>query len=176
MAVAAGMTVLADGTDGGGSIRIPSSACGIVGYKPPFGRNPLDREHPFESLLHYGPMTRSVADAARMQNVMSGPHPADACTVREKVVLPDHYPSIKGWKAAFSMDLGYFEVDKEVQQNTLEAVEVFKSLGCEVEQVETGWNWSILDAWITAGKGCSPALWATINTAGTKWIRFVPTL
>ena len=84
-AVAAGMTTVADGTDGGGSIRIPSSACGIVGYKPPFGRNPLDREHPFETLLHYGPMTRSIADAALMQNVMSGPHPADACTVRERI-------------------------------------------------------------------------------------------
>jgi Asp-tRNA(Asn)/Glu-tRNA(Gln) amidotransferase A subunit family amidase len=152
-AVAAGMTTVADGTDGGGSIRIPSSACGIVGYKPPFGRNPLDREHPFETLLHYGPMTRSIADAALMQNVMSGPHPADACTVRERIVLPETYPGIKGWKVAFSMDLGYFEVDKEVQKNTLEAVEVFKSLGCQVEEVETGWNWSILDAWMTHWEG-----------------------
>jgi Asp-tRNA(Asn)/Glu-tRNA(Gln) amidotransferase A subunit family amidase len=151
--VAAGMSTIADGSDGGGSIRIPASACGIVGYKAPFGRNPLDREHPFETLLHYGPMTRSVADAALMQNVMSGQHPADACSLREKIVLPETYPSIKGWKVAFSMDLGYFEVDKEVQQNTLAAVEVFKSLGCEVEQVETGWNWSILDAWMTHWEG-----------------------
>ena len=128
-AVASGMTTVADGTDGGGSIRIPSSACGIVGYKAPFGRNPLDREHPFESLLHYGPMTRSVADAALLQNVMSGPHPADACTLREKITLPETYPDISGWKVAFSMDLGYFEVDREVRKNTLEAIEVFKSSG-----------------------------------------------
>ena len=76
-AVAAGMTTLADGTDGGGSIRMPAACCGHFGYKPPFGRNPIDRAYPRESLLHYGPMTRSVADGALMQNVMAGPHPDD---------------------------------------------------------------------------------------------------
>ena len=87
-AVAAGMTTVADGTDGGGSIRIPASACGIFGYKPPFGRNPLDREHPYESILHYGPMARSVADGALMQNVMSGPHEVDICSLRTRLRLP----------------------------------------------------------------------------------------
>jgi Asp-tRNA(Asn)/Glu-tRNA(Gln) amidotransferase A subunit family amidase len=50
-ALAAGMTTIADGTDGGGSIRLPSSINGILGYKPPFGRNPLDREHPLGDSL-----------------------------------------------------------------------------------------------------------------------------
>ena len=94
-ALAAGMTTIADGTDGGGSIRLPSSINGIFGYKPPFGRNPLDREHPRETVLHYGPMTRSVADAALMQNVMSGPHAADICTVRGGV-LPQDFEGIEG--------------------------------------------------------------------------------
>ena len=115
------MTTIADGTDGGGSIRLPSSINGIFGYKPPFGRNPLDREHPRETVLHYGPMTRSVADAALMQNVMSGPHSADICSVREKIPLPQRFEGIKGWKVALSMDLGYFEIDPEVRRNTLEA-------------------------------------------------------
>lgn len=152
-ALAAGMTTLADGTDGGGSIRIPASACGIFGLKPPFGRNPLDREHPLESILHYGPMTRSVADAALMQNVMSGQHPADICTVREKVTIPETFAGIKDWKVAFSMDLGYFEVDTEVQKNTLAAVEVFKGLDCQVDEVNVGWNFSVLDAWLTHWEG-----------------------
>src|SRR5262249_23615451 len=104
-ALAAGMTTIADGTDGGGSIRLPSSVNGIFGFKPPFGRNPLDREHPRETVLHYGPMTRSVADAALMQNMMSGPHTADICTVRERVLLTERFDSIKGWKIALSMDL-----------------------------------------------------------------------
>src|SRR5215467_9567576 len=76
-ALAAGFTTLADGTDGGGSIRIPASINGVYGFKAPFGRNPLDREHPGEWLLHYGGLARSVADSALIQNVISGPHPAD---------------------------------------------------------------------------------------------------
>jgi Asp-tRNA(Asn)/Glu-tRNA(Gln) amidotransferase A subunit family amidase len=154
-AVAAGMTTLADGTDGGGSIRIPSCLNGVFGYKPPFGRNPLDWEHPLESLLHYGPIVRSVADGALMQNVMSGAHPADICSLREEVKIPD--PStlgdLKGWKVALSMDLGYFEVDEEVQANTRAAAKVFESLGATVEEVDLGWNRATYDAWLTTWEG-----------------------
>jgi amidase len=154
-AVAAGMVTVADGTDGGGSIRIPSCVNGLFGYKPPFGRNPLDYEHPMETLLHYGPIVRSVADGALLQNVMSGPHPADICSLREKVVIPDPatLQGIKGWKVAVSMDLGYFEVDHEVQKNTREAADVFRSLGCEVEEVDVGWNRGTYDAWLTTWEG-----------------------
>ena len=123
-ALAAGMTMLADGTDAGGSVRIPAAACHVVGYKPPFGRNPLDRDHPIESLLHYGPMARSVGDAALMQNVMSGAHGDDMCSLREGVELPESYPPIAGWTIGFSMDLGMFEIDPEVARNTHAAVEV----------------------------------------------------
>ncbi len=144
--IAAGMSVLADGTDGGGSIRLPASANGVVGYKPPWGRNPLDREHPGEVVLHYGPITRSVADAALMQNVMSGAHPADLYSLREKVVLPTTFEGIKGWKIAFSMDLGYFEVDQEVQKNTRAAVETLRGLGATVDEVDVGWTVEVQDA------------------------------
>ena len=148
-ALAAGMTTLADGTDGGGSIRIPASVNGIVGYKPPFGRNPLDLDHPLETILHYGPMTRGVADAALMQNIMSGPHLDDICTVREKVELPEIADDIKGWRVACSMDLGFYSVDPEVRRNTLAALEVFKGLGCTVEEVDVRWNWGVNNAWMT---------------------------
>ena len=89
-ALASGMTALADGTDGGGSIRIPSSACGVVGYKPPFGRNPLNiLPTNFELLLMIGPMARSVEDVRLMQNVMCGPHVADITTLRPKLEIPE---------------------------------------------------------------------------------------
>ncbi|MGE0860584.1 MAG: amidase [Gammaproteobacteria bacterium] len=151
--VAAGMTTLADGTDGGGSIRIPASACGVVGYKPPFGRNPLDRDHPLETLLHYGPLTRSVADAALMQNVMSGPHADDICSLPDKLTLPDTLEGIKGFKVALSVDLGYVQVDPEVERNTRAAAKVFESLGCKVEEVDLGWDWGVLDCWLTWWEG-----------------------
>jgi Asp-tRNA(Asn)/Glu-tRNA(Gln) amidotransferase A subunit family amidase len=148
-ALAGGMTTLADGTDGGGSIRIPASLAGAVGYKPPFGRNPLDLDHPLETILHYGPMTRSVSDAALMQNIMTGPHLDDICSLREKVVLPEAPEDIRGWKVAYSMDLGFYSVDPEVRRNTLSALEAFKSLGCTVEEVNLGWNWGVNNAWMT---------------------------
>lgn len=154
VAVAAGMTTIADGTDGGGSIRIPASACGIFGFKPPFGRNPTGvLGTNLESILHFGPLTRSVADAVLMQNVMSGPHPADITTIRPKLDLPARLEQIKGWKVAYSPDLGYFEVDDEVAANTRAAVHAFEELGCKVEQVELGWDNSAYDAWVTHWEG-----------------------
>ena len=159
-AVASGMTPLADGTDGGGSIRIPAGCCGIFGFKPPFGRNPTDRDHPRESLLHYGPMTRSVADAALMQNVTAGPHPDDICSIRPKLEIPETLEPIKGWKVAFSMDLGYFEVDAEVQKNTRDTLQAFRELGCTVHEVDVGWDKSVLDAWTVIWEGL---FWATFG-------------
>ena len=165
-AVAAGMTTVADGTDGGGSIRIPSSACGIFGYKPPFGRNPLDREHPYESILHYGPMARSVADGALMQNVMSGPHDVDICSLRTRLRLPQTFDGIEGWKVALSPNLGFNVIDPEVEANTRHAVKVFESLGCTVEEVDLGWDYSVTDAWLTHWEGL---FWAVAGELYPRW-------
>ena len=158
-ALASGMTALADGTDGGGSIRIPASACGVVGYKPPIGRNPVDiLPTNFELLLQIGPMARSVEDVRLMQNVMSGPHVADITTLRPKLEIPVALEGIEGWKIAYSPDLGYVQVDPEVQKNTLDCVEAFKELGCRVDEVELRWHWDVLDAWQTHWEVLSAAL------------------
>ena len=155
VAVATGMTTLADGDDGGGSIRIPSSVNGVFGFKPPFGRNPgclLPTNH--NSILHLGPITRSVGDAIVMQNIMSGPHPDDIVTLKPKIEVPLKGGSMKGKKVAFSMDLGYFPVDPEVRRNSLAAVKVFKSLGCDVVEVDVGLeDWEPPDAWMTHWEG-----------------------
>lgn len=147
-ALAAGMTTLGTGTDIGGSIRIPAAQCGIVGYKPPYGRNPEVPVFNLDFYSHSGPMTRSVADAALMQNVISGPHNQDIATLRNRVKLDvDNIPpDLSGWKIAWSMDLGFMEIDRDVEQNTLAALEVFRQLGATVEAVELGWTQDIIHA------------------------------
>jgi amidase len=148
-AVASGMVTIADGTDGGGSIRIPAAACGVVGYEPPFGRNPTDRLHPLETMLHYGPITRSVADAALMQNVTSGVHDADVTSLRDRVVLPTGPQPVAGTRIALSIDLGFFHVDPEIRENTRTAVQDLRDLGCVVDEVQVGWTWDVVRAWAT---------------------------
>ena len=72
--LAAGIGVVAHGNDGGGSVRIPSSYCGLVGLKPTFGRVPqAPVESPFSTLAANGPLARSVEDAALLLNVFSRP-------------------------------------------------------------------------------------------------------
>ena len=94
-------------------------------------------------------MARSVSDCILIQNVMSGPSPTDIASLRPKLRLPSSFKPIKGWKIAFSMDLGIFEVDREVQANTRRALDVFRSLGATIEEVDPGWNRASFGAGIT---------------------------
>ncbi len=138
--LAAGTSALATGTDIGGSIRIPASCCGLVGYKPPKGRNPDGPPANFDPYNHCGPLARSVADAALVQNVVSGPHPRDHSSLRDKVHVPDAFAPVRGMRIAWSMDLGYMPIDREVRKATLAALDIFRSLGCTVEEVDLGWT------------------------------------
>ncbi len=144
--LAAGTSAICTGSDIGGSIRIPASACGVVGYKPPYGRNPDDPPFNLDFYCHTGPMARTVEDAILLQNVMCGPSPTDIASLRPKITLPTKYRPIKGWRIAYSMDLGSFEVDPDVRRNTEEALKVFRSLGARVEEVDLGWGPEVLQA------------------------------
>ncbi|WP_050929776.1 amidase [Aestuariivita boseongensis] len=144
--LALGTTALATGSDIGGSIRIPASCCGVVGFKPPYGRNPDDPPFNLDFYCHTGPLARSVADTILLQNIMAGPHPLDISTIYPKLTLPTEYPDIRGWKIALSMDLDCFEVDEDVRKNTLAAAQLFRDLGATVEEVKIGWPPEILDA------------------------------
>jgi aspartyl-tRNA(Asn)/glutamyl-tRNA(Gln) amidotransferase subunit A len=141
-AVASGMGPLTVGTDGGGSIRIPCSFTGLFGLKPSFGRVPAWPLSPMGTVAHLGPMTRSVADAALMMNVLSLPDtrdwhslPHDARDYR--VGLED---GVKGLRIAYSADLGYAQVDKEIASIVKSAVKKFQDLGAIVEAKDPGFE------------------------------------
>lgn len=144
--LAAGTSPIATGSDIGGSIRMPASKCGVVGYKPPYGRNPDDPPFNLDFYCHTGPMARTVSDAILLQNVMCGPSPMDIATLRPKLTLPTTYQPIRGWKIAYSLDLGFYPLDPDVRKNTLAALEVFRSLGATVEEVDLGWDQEALMA------------------------------
>lgn len=144
--LAAGTSPLCMGSDIGGSIRIPASACGVVGYKPPYGRNTDDPPFNLDFFCHTGPMARTVRDAALLQNVVTGPHASDISSLRPKLTIPLEAKPISGWKIAYSMDLGIYEVDPEVRANTESALDVFRSLGATVTEVKTGWGPEVFEA------------------------------
>jgi Asp-tRNA(Asn)/Glu-tRNA(Gln) amidotransferase A subunit family amidase len=138
--LAAGSTTLATGSDIGGSIRIPASCCGVVGFKPPYGRVPEVELFNLDHWCHEGPLARSVADCALLENVMAGPHPSDVASLRPKLVIPDALPDVKGMRLALSVDLGCFEVDRDVARHTLDAASALQDAGAEIEEVALPWN------------------------------------
>jgi len=135
--VAAGMGPLAHGNDGGGSIRVPASCCGVFGLKPQFGRVPFwPRQDSWATLNHEGPITRTVRDAAALLDIMAGPD------FRDPYSLPGPTPSflkacegeIRGLRIAWSPTPGYGRVDPEVQMLCEAAARRFEALGCYVEE------------------------------------------
>ena len=142
-AVAAGLCPVAHGNDGGGSIRIPSSFCGVFGLKPTFGRVPIYPHLPgWETLNHEGSLTRTVEDNALMLDVMAGPSLFDQSSLPQYPgkFQKDMKGDIKGLRLAFSSDLGGgFPVDSQVLDICRKAALSFKELGCTVEETKPGW-------------------------------------
>jgi len=140
--LAAGSCSLAVGTDIAGSIRIPSSYCGVVGLKPSYGRVPEVAPFNLESYNHVGPMARTVADCALFLNAIAGPHPRDIVSLRPKMELPLSYGDIKGMKIAYSSNLDFINVEPEIEKAMQEAVRTLRDLGATVEEVSLGCgNW-----------------------------------
>lgn len=138
--LAAGSTVLATGSDIGGSIRIPSSYCGVVGFKPPFGRVPGLAPFNSDTYCADGPMARSVADTALLQNVISGPWAGDQASLRPGLLLTADAQSLVGTKIGLCISLGGYAPDPEVVANTLRFADALRAAGAIVEEVELPWT------------------------------------
>ncbi|MEU8414804.1 amidase [Amycolatopsis japonica] len=163
-AVAAGMGELSVGTDGGGSIRIPASFCGIVGLKPTHGRIPLFPASPFGPLSHAGPMARSVDDTALLLDVLAMPDYRDPAalappvsTYREAVRR-----DVRGLIAAYSPTLGYVDVDPEVAEIVKSAVQSLGDAGLHIEEADPGF---------ADPKPAFDILW---STGAAKWLDTFP--
>jgi amidase/aspartyl-tRNA(Asn)/glutamyl-tRNA(Gln) amidotransferase subunit A len=142
-AVADGLLPLAEGTDGGGSIRIPASWCGVYGYKAAAGRLPfVARPNAFAGaspFLFEGPLTRSVEDAALALTALAGYDPRDPFSLAEPVdFLAATRRSIRGWKIAYSPGFDVFPVDPRVAATVAEAARAFEQAGAAVEDVRLG--------------------------------------
>jgi len=140
--VAAGLGPLAIGTDGGGSIRIPSAFAGIFGIKPTSGRVPVYPGSVFNTLSHVGPMTRTVEDAALMLSVLAGPDPRDRFCLDAPPAdyVQELNRGIRGLRVGWSQDLGYARVEPEVARLAAQAAQAFEQLGCHVEEARVGFE------------------------------------
>jgi amidase len=142
-AVAAGHLPFAEGTDAGGSIRVPASWCGVYGFKPSFGRlpyvarpNAFSAMHPF---IFQGPLTRTVEDAAVVIDAVAGYDSRDPFALEESVPLaPATRRSIAGWRIAYSPDFDVFPVDPAVGAVVADAVQAFEAAGARVQPVRLG--------------------------------------
>lgn len=145
-AVAAGSTVFSIGADSAGSIRMPSAMCGVVGYKPPSGRNPEGLIYCDDLYNDYGPITRTVQDCITVQNVIAGPHPEDNNSLKPKLTLDSSPASVGGLRMAYSMNLGFMEIAEDVRSNTLRALDKLRDAGAIVEEVAIDWAREACDA------------------------------
>ncbi len=152
-AVASGMIPLGTGSDGGGSIRIPASLCGLTGIKPETGRIPIPgRSLPGSGLLSAnGPMGRTALDSAVALDVVRGPDPRDPLSLAAQpgawadAVRQAEPPA----RVAWSPDLGFGIVDDEVTAACATAVAALSTAGTEVVPRTTVWDTDPVHPWLT---------------------------
>ncbi len=136
--VAAGVTPIALGTDGGGSIRIPAALCGLFGIKAQLGRVPVFPVAATPTLAHVCPIGRDVRDVALLLAIMSGFDARDPHSVHDPA--PDFLSACerdpRHLRIAWSPAFGYAAPEPEVQLIAESAARAFREMGCEMEEVD----------------------------------------
>ena len=182
-AVADGLVPIAEGTDGGGSIRIPAAWCGVYGYKASYGRVPhVGRPNAFQGEMPFifeGTLTRNVEDAALALDVLAGPDSRDPTCFLDKAQFgPAVRRSIKGWRIAYSPDFDVFPVEEAVAKTVAAALPAFSDAGASVEQVKVGIKRSqreLSDLWCRLMMPINVAGIESLKAAGIDLMKDHPT-
>ncbi len=160
-AIAGGLIPLATASDGGGSVRLPASMTGCFGLKVSYGRIPHEAKELWisDDTSVYGPLTRTVEDAALHLDATVGAHPLDPNSLPHpgfsyRAIL-DELPA--GLRVGWSADLGYAVVQSDIAEVAYDAARVFEELGMSFEEVKTGlpslgFDWGLLGAFEMLGR------------------------
>ncbi|GBQ85647.1 amidase [Gluconacetobacter johannae DSM 13595] len=149
VAVATGVAPFAEGTDMGGSVRIPAAFCGVVGFKPSLGRIPMTiLPSLFDNISHFGPLARTVDDAVTFMEVTAGGSDEDISS------LPIGFDgaaaragTLRGRRFALSLDLGYYAVQPQVAALVRQAADALREAGAVVDEVAMDWTRAVNDQW-----------------------------
>ena len=149
VSVVTGAVPLAEGTDMGGSVRIPAALSGCVGMKPSKGRIPMEiTETVFDHISHFGPLARTVEDAALFLRVTEGADERDIQSQRNPVPIPKPLRTdAGGLRLAASPDLGFYEVDSAVLRNLEKSVAALRDAGATVDWIDLDWPASHATDW-----------------------------
>jgi Asp-tRNA(Asn)/Glu-tRNA(Gln) amidotransferase A subunit family amidase len=148
-AVASGCVPLAEGSDMGGSVRIPAAWCGIVGLKPALGRIPMDvLPGLFDTISHHGPLATGADDARLFLAATQGPDDADILSIPCPLDLAHPLePDVAGLRLALSIDLGCWSVHHEIAAAVETAADRLADAGAVVERVELQLSEHDVESW-----------------------------
>ncbi|HYQ17907.1 MAG TPA: amidase family protein, partial [Polyangiaceae bacterium] len=138
-AVAAGLGPLAVGTDGGGSIRVPSAFSGVVGFKPTFGVVPNQSPHFIGVPPHVGPIAHDVQDLIALFDVLRLPDARDPFSARASMAPPDTLQQLRQLKIAATKTLGFARISSDVERAFDAALASLRELGLNV--IDTPLDW-----------------------------------
>jgi Asp-tRNA(Asn)/Glu-tRNA(Gln) amidotransferase A subunit family amidase len=135
-ALAAGMVPLAIGSDGGGSIRIPASLCGVAGLYPTVGRVPDTGSFSYSPYASLGPMAREVRDVALLLDVLTGSSEATLGAAGHEVPDIHEMRASPSRRVGFSADFGYIPVSSAVLKTVREATGRLQETGAMVDDID----------------------------------------
>jgi len=149
IAVATGCVPLAEGSDMGGSVRIPASFCGIIGYKPSFGRIPFTiLPSQFDQISHFGSLARTIEDSRLFLQVTQGPDERDIQSIKPALdFMNGGREGVAGLRIGLCLDFGNRIWDPEVERAVRQSAALLKEQGAEVIDVSLSWGGDLENAW-----------------------------